>query len=196
MRDPGGERSGPAELLLVRHERTRYNEESRYQGRSDPGLSEAGRERAHGLRSILEPKVEPGDTVWSSSLRRSRETAAILFPGHDRRVDPRLDELDFGEMEGLTSHEARVELGGAFERWARSPETGAPPGGERMSTLEARVREWLRELRPGSLNVAVTHVVPIRVLTATILQIPLPRLRPLRLDPGDWMRFLAADVAP
>lgn len=178
------------EVLLLRHEETPHNAESRYQGSSEPGLSEAGRRRTRRLRPILEAKLGDADGLWCSALRRSQETARLLFPEREIQVDSRLNELDFGDLEGLTSREAEEQVGESYVRWRRNPESEPPPGGEPLSEVEERVIDWLGGLSPGSGHLAVTHVVPIRVAMAVVLEIPLRRLRPLWIDPGDWVRLV------
>ncbi|MDX1577006.1 MAG: nicotinate-nucleotide--dimethylbenzimidazole phosphoribosyltransferase [Gemmatimonadota bacterium] len=178
------------ELILVRHGRTAWNEARRYQGRSDPPLSEAGRDEARGLRGTIRVGADGDGPVWCSTLRRSRETARLVFPEREPRSDPRLDELDFGHLEGLTHRQAIEELGESYERWIADPERGAPPGGESLEELRARVYAWLRELPLGRTHVAVSHFGPIRVLAAAVLDVPLARAHRLKLEPGDSLRLL------
>ena len=78
------------ELLLVRHaEPERGSAEQ-----ADPGLGEHGRTQAVGLMDYL--RCERIDAVWSSSLRRARETAWIIAEpfGLDVNVDADLAEFD------------------------------------------------------------------------------------------------------
>lgn len=181
--------SDTVDLLLVRHERTSYNEESRYQGSLDLGLTETGRERARLLRRVLDKKLSDEFVVWSSTLRRSRETATLVFPNREIRSDPRLIELNFGRVEGLTHEEAEEKLGSSYREWVRSPAEGAPPGGESMLELRERLLDWLAELRGRNMHVVVTHLVPIKTLMSVALQVPFSDLHNFRIDPGDWIRL-------
>ena len=92
-------------LLLVRHGETDWNRELRIQGSSDTELNERGREQARELASEL-ADVEL-DAVYSSDLRRARETAEIATAGRglDIRLDRDLRERFFGSWEGLTRFE-------------------------------------------------------------------------------------------
>lgn len=181
---------GWVELLLVRHARTGLNEESRYQGVSDAGLSEAGREQARELGEALRGALPDGAGVWSSSLRRSRETARLAFPGRELRPDPRLDELDLGRLEGRSHPEAKRHVGEPYDRWLRDLAGSAPPGGESPERLRRRTTDWVRDLSPGRVHVAVTHDGPIQCLTAMVLGVPWERVRLLKLEPGRWRRLL------
>lgn len=187
---------GWVELVLVRHGHTPMNEERRYQGVSDPGLSGAGRRQARSLADGLGAGLPADATVWCSSLRRSRETAERAFPGHAPRVDPRLDELDLGELEGRTHLEAVEALGERYERWTRDPWSCAPPGGEAPDALERRVTSWLRDLDRGRTHVAVTHLGPIRLLTALVLDVPPARAARLQTEPGSWARLVVPSDHP
>lgn len=181
---------GWVELVLLRHGRTHLNEEHRYQGVSDPGLSEAGRREARSIADGLGRGLAEEATLWCSSLRRSRETVRWAFPDRQPRVDDRLDELDFGDLEGRTHREATDELGERYEGWIRRPGGGAPPGGESLGALEGRVTGWLRDLERGRTHVAVTHLGPIQALIARVLEIPLQRARRVRVETGGWTRLL------
>lgn len=187
---------GWVELLLVRHGATPENEEGRYQGRADAALSEAGRRQARAVRDSVGGQLVPDAPVWCSPLRRSQETAQLAFPDRELRTDPRLAELDFGELEGLTHAEAEDRLGDRYLDWVRAPEGGAPPGGEPLRALRKRVTDWLRGLARQQRHVAVTHLGPIQVLTSVVLDLPLSRARLLKAEPGDWSRLLVPDDHP
>jgi broad specificity phosphatase PhoE len=92
-------------LLLVRHGETDWNRELRIQGSSDTELNERGREQARELASEL--RDVDLDAVYSSDLRRARETAELATAGRglDVRLDPGLRERSFGSWEGLTRSE-------------------------------------------------------------------------------------------
>lgn len=184
-----GSCGGWVELLLVRHGETESNRDGRYQGRTDGELTGEGREQARALGSS--PHLRSADApVWCSTLRRSRRTARLAFPDRARRPDSRLDELDFGDLEGRTHREAEEELGSAYRSWLRNPASGAPPNGESMTSLRSRLCDWLRDLPRERTHLAVTHLGPIQVLTAMALDVPLSRSRRLKTEPGEWTRLL------
>ena len=70
-------------VTLIRHGLTDWNVTGRFQGHTDRELSADGREQARQLARYLEPVT--GATVYSSPLRRARETAEIAFPGQEIR---------------------------------------------------------------------------------------------------------------
>jgi alpha-ribazole phosphatase len=106
--------------------------------------------------------------VWSSPARRCSVLAeaigrALAVP---LTFDTRLQELDFGEWEGRSWDTIPR---GDLERWAESPMTFAPPGGESGAALIARVRDFRAELLgDGQDCVVVSHGGPLKVLMATL----------------------------
>ncbi len=93
------------EILLARHGETDWNREGRFQGHADPPLNEAGRAQARALAERL-AEVEL-DAIYSSDLRRARETAEIVAAAKGLTVttDPGLREVDVGSWSGLTRGE-------------------------------------------------------------------------------------------
>lgn len=104
-------------FAMVRHGKTKGNEEARYMGRTDEGLSERGREEILKRDYSSYQNVEK---VFVSPLKRCLETADLVFPGKPREVVPGFIECDFGdfeyknykEMEGNRDYQAWVDSGG------------------------------------------------------------------------------------
>jgi len=88
-------------LLLVRHGETVWNREGRYQGVIDVPLSPEGERQAAALAVQL--RSEPLAAVYSSTLRRAYYTAVPIAAAHGLTVirDPRLNEINQGQWEGL-----------------------------------------------------------------------------------------------
>ncbi len=126
-------------LLLVRHGETDWNAAGRWQGHTDVPLNANGRAQALALAGRL--RAEGVRAIGSSDLSRARGTAEILGEALGLEVavlDPALRERAYGAWEGLTR--AQCESGYPRE-WARhvgDPQL-APPGGESMEALLARV---------------------------------------------------------
>ncbi|HEY6054466.1 MAG TPA: histidine phosphatase family protein [Gaiellaceae bacterium] len=145
-------------ILLVRHGETDWNRDRRWQGHADPPLNEAGRRQSERLAETL--LADPPAAVYSSDLRRARETAEIVARRLDLPVqtDPRLREVDVGEWSGLTL--AEVER--LYPEGMRRREAGGT-GWERGETYEAmgeRVVAALQEIaaaHDGGRVLVVTH---------------------------------------
>ena len=80
-------------IYLLRHGRTAWNDEFRYQGISDTPLSPEG-------EAELIPAGFLPQSVYVSPLRRARRTAELLFPGVRQEVIADLAEMNFGVFEG------------------------------------------------------------------------------------------------
>ena len=117
---------------LIRHGRTRLQEEHRYVGSTDDDLSRAGREK------LTPAPVCPG-RVYVTSLRRTSQTAELLFPGAKLAVVRGLEEMDFGDFEGRCH--AELDHDKAYEAWLASGCLGRCPGGEDKDGFSERVRQ-------------------------------------------------------
>lgn len=146
-------------LILVRHGETAVNAEGRLQGRVETELTGRGREQAARVASAI---ARTGAArLVTSPLRRAVETAEAIaaVTGLAIEVDDRLAELHYGDWEGSRFEELPA---GAFARWRADP-SFAPPGGESLVAVRARVVPAVEELLGGAEPVvAVTHVSPIK----------------------------------
>lgn len=162
----------PRRLLLVRHAATAWNEAGRYQGGSDPDLSETGFRAARLLGEVLGADLRAGDgPIWCSDLRRATETARQAFPGEPLRLDARLRELSFGVFEGRTHEENLERTPEAYRRWMADPKLHPPPGGESLEAFRRRVREWLEEAAVEARRrtaTAVTHGGVVRMVVTLL----------------------------
>lgn len=124
-------------VYLLRHGRTAYNDEHRYQGLRDIPLSPAG--EAELVRADLSPSV-----VWVSPLIRARRTAAILFPEVRQEIVPGLREMDFGAFEGRNYLEMAHDP--VYRGWVDGNCEGVCPGGESRAMFCGRVCGAFAEL--------------------------------------------------
>ena len=91
------------EVWLIRHADAYAGLEALAEGRIDPPLSERGRAQAARLAARLTPI--PLNAVWSSDLRRARETAEVVAAakGLQVGVDARLREVRTSWDEGRSA---------------------------------------------------------------------------------------------
>lgn len=114
------------QVIFIRHGPTAGNLERRYIGRTDEPLLEGWRP---------EIAVE-ADRIFVSPMLRTRQTAALLFPGRDYTVVPDLRETDFGQFEGKTADELADCQ--AYRQWVDGGCTAPIPGGESVAAFKAR----------------------------------------------------------
>lgn len=174
-----------ARLWLVRHGVTDWSDAGRLNGWTDVPLNDRGRLQARRLARMLARRPFAG--VWTSDLNRAIETAHIAVSGGV--IDPRLRELDFGELEGKTWDECPPE---AREALLAFDDFDAP-GGETVPKLSQRIHEFAVVLGEGD-HLVFTHGGVIRLLLreagrdasvapGEIVRLPLTRCGTLRRLP-------------
>ena len=117
-------------IYLLRHGRTEYNAQKRYQGQRNIPLS------AEGLAQLRQADFCP-EVVYVTPLQRTSQTARVLFPGAKLVPVEGLKEMNFGRFEGKTF--VHVEQDPEYLEWVRENETSPHPDGERHSDFCSRV---------------------------------------------------------
>lgn len=120
------------EVYLLRHGRTAANEKRHYCGSTDEALSPQGAAEAKSVRYPFSP-----ERIYVTPLRRSQETAALIFPGVEQQIVPDLREMDFGAFEGRSAEEMAQDA--AYRQWVESQCQLPCPGGESMAGFVQRV---------------------------------------------------------
>ena len=142
--------TAPREILLLRHGQTQGNIDFRYNGRTDDPLTPEGR------AALAEKRYPPARVVYVTPLRRTRETAAILFPGAYQITVPGLREMDFGDFEGRSYID--MEHDAAYRAWIDSACLGPIPNGECRADFLRRVGAAFRALLAADKSERVTIV--------------------------------------
>lgn len=169
-------------LFLARHGETVWHAENRYCGRTDVGLTDRGVEQARRLAAWA---AGAGlNAVWSSNLSRARVTAqpSADAAGVELRVDPRLQELDFGAAEGLTITEMDEQFPDALAAFRSDPATHHLPRGEDPHAAAQRFVAALVDIDaelPDGRVLVVAHSTAIRLALCALLGIRLGRYRDL-----------------
>ncbi len=153
-------------LVVLRHGPTEWNARGAIQGRADPPLSAAGRDR---VRSWRLPTGYEAARWIASPLQRAVETARLL--GGDPTPEPRLVELDWGDWQGRSLTELRVDPAMKMAEREAAGLDFQPPGGESYRMVQQRLVPLLRDIdadpRPGpGRTVAVCHKGVIQALYA------------------------------
>ncbi len=144
------------ELWLVRHGETPASRDGLLAGWADVPLTARGAEQAEAVRPVL--AGERFDGVWCSDLQRAVDTARLAH-GHACR-EPRLREINFGELEGHAWAALDPEVRRSFVEFNGFH----PEGGESLQQVRERVHAFLDELPPGR-HLMFTHGGVIRLLT-------------------------------
>ncbi len=163
-------------------------------GRSDIGLSDAGRAEAGFLADRLADV--PLAAVHCSPRRRAVETARIVAERHGLAVIEvaALDEIDFGAWSGRSF--AALEDDPDWRRWNETRDHAATPAGETMALAVRRAADHLAAIgdggeAPGPV-LCVSHGDIIRGLVARTLGLDMAGIFGFDCDPAS-LTTLAGD---
>jgi probable phosphoglycerate mutase len=152
-------------IVIVRHGETEWSANGKHTSHTDLSLTEQGRERALELASVL--SRWSFSLVLTSPLKRARETCELAGLSDAAELCDDLHEWDYGEYEGLTTPEIRVERPD-WSLWR-----DGCPGGEMPDQVGERADRALARLRSADGDVAAfAHGHILRVLTARWLGMP------------------------
>jgi probable phosphoglycerate mutase len=181
-------------IFLVRHGSTDHLGH-RISGRmAGVGLNAAGREEAERVARRL--AFEDVVALYASPLQRTGETAAPIAAALsiEAQPDERLLEIDFGEWTGKAFTE--LEGDAVWRDWNTARATTRAPGGETMSEVQARLADFVAEVRrrhPGGRVCAVSHADVIKALLADALAFSMDQHGALEISPGSVSALCAGD---
>jgi len=175
----------PTKIILVRHGETVWNNERRSQGFSDIPLSPVGEEQAKDLAKALRKKRI--DAVYSSDLIRSKKTADIIAAPHKimAKMDVRLRELNQGELEGQKLETMLSEHPDLLKQWMDSPADVTMPGGESLTSLQARCWRAVEDIvgkHTDQTVVVVAHNLANLSIICRAIGLDLNRFRSLKMN--------------
>ncbi len=167
-------------IHLVRHAETIWHCEDRYAGHSDIGLTQNGFEQANRLKEWS--KNQKIDAIYTSALQRSILTAQPTATALDieAQVDARLNEVNFGAIEGLTKSEFRSKFPETWQEFQLHPANTKFPKGE---TGEEALKRLLKSISniisvdEYSEVLIVSHGTIIRLLLTYLLSKDLNQYR-------------------
>jgi probable phosphoglycerate mutase len=154
------------ELLLIRHALPVRIDEGHVDGPADPALAELGHTQAAALAEWL--AGEQIDAIWSSPMRRARETAAPVAArlGLDVTVDDGLAEYD----KDAASYIPIEELKAANDpRWNQLPERPEEFAAEVVEAVERVIAS-----HPGQRVAVVCHGGVVNAYAGHVLGIADP----------------------
>ncbi|MDP2821634.1 MAG: alpha-ribazole phosphatase [Sulfuritalea sp.] len=162
------------QLWLIRHPAPQVAAGVCY-GRTDLALAEDVAAAAARIAAQLPPQL----AVYTSPLQRCRQLADALHPAP--HSDPRLQEMNFGAWEMRLWNLIQRE---ALDGWAADPLGYAPPGGESVGGLQARVQDFVMELKSQSLQraILVTHAGVLKIIVGHSRQMPAKKWMALKFE--------------
>jgi broad specificity phosphatase PhoE len=172
-------------LILIRHGETDWNRIGRCQGVADIVLNENGKKQARELaHSLRDHNIK---AIYSSDLKRAHETAQHIAEHHNITVqlEPGLQEMNQGDLEGLSFPDIRDKYAEVLKQWRESPETLRLPSGE--SLVEVQNRAWkvfekVNQNHIGETVVVVSHNLTIITLLCKITGVGLKGFRDFHIE--------------
>ena len=139
-------------IALIRHGKTKSNQEHRYLGKKEESLSKDG------ILELQEYKKQNSyptvSHVFCSPMKRCIETAGILYPDKAIVVILEWEEMDFGDFEGKNYIELQEDE--RYQKWIDSNGTLPFPNGESKEEFTKRCKSGFdRMLRLLAQNMKV-----------------------------------------
>jgi probable phosphoglycerate mutase len=167
-------------IIAIRHGETAWNVDTRIQGHLDVSLNDVGLWQASQVaRALMD---EPIVAIYASDLLRAWQTAQAIasVAGCPLSAHVGLRERGFGEFEGRTYAEIEAIWPEMSLQWRKREPEWAPPGGESLATMRARVLQTVNTLAAQHLGgqiVLVAHggVMDILYRLATGQELQAPR---------------------
>ena len=174
-------------LILVRHGQTEWNQLGRIQGRTDIPLNDTGIMQARAAGEWLSQRRI--DAVYSSPMQRAFDTATEIARPHGLPVISLDDiiEIDFGLWENKTADELKKLYPEYWNDWSwhLDEEKSANMQAESAYTILNRVKRALNSIfeenTAGSTAVVVSHTMPIKLIMANAIGLPLKSLQSIKV---------------
>ena len=119
-------------IVLLRHGESTWNQENRFTGWTDVGLTEKGMAEAIAAGQLLKNEGFDFDLAYTSVLRRAIKTLWTVLEQMDRMWLPvqhswRLNERHYGALQGLNKAETAAKFGDEHVLvWRRAYDTPPP----------------------------------------------------------------------
>jgi len=160
-------------IILIRHGQTAWNTEDRVRGQLEVPLDETGLAQAKLTAARVAQEWKPV-AVYCSPMQRAVQTATAIARRLGLEAQPTMgiNDMNFGDWQGLTAKEVQQRWPELARAWVEAPHTVAFPGGESLDALRTRGMATLREIierHPEQDVVVVGHMVVNRVLLLAVL---------------------------
>lgn len=155
-------------VILLRHARTAWNAERRFQGQADPPLDDVGRAQAHEVAALV-AALAP-DVLVSSDAARAIQTATPIaaVTGLELHAEERLRERSLGHWEGLTRNDVAQRYPDEYADWVAGRDVSRR-GGESRDAVAERALAAFAALPKVATAVLVTHSATAMALCSALL---------------------------
>lgn len=158
-----------AQLTLLRHGKSTWNQENRFTGWADVALAEAGRQEARAAGMAMQAAGLRFDAAYVSNLKRAVATLWTVLEVMDimwlpQTSDWRLNERHYGALQGLNKAETAAKYGDEqVRRWRRGFDTPPPPletAPPPLAGIKQPAAESLKDILPRVQAVYQQRLVP------------------------------------
>jgi 2,3-bisphosphoglycerate-dependent phosphoglycerate mutase len=207
-----------AKLYLLRHLKSKWNQENRFTGWVDVPLADEGREQAEEIAGMIGSDI---DVIFVSELIRAQETLLRVFEylpekyplfvhreggmkkwghfegeGHNipAHIAAELNERYYGDLQGLNKEEAAEKFGKEqVHIWRRSYDI-QPPNGESLKDVCARATPFYQKeiegkLKEGKNVLVVASGNSLRAIIKYIDNIPDDKIIDFELGFGALVKY-------
>ncbi len=168
-------------LYFLRHGQTALSREDTFCGSGlDPELTPDGLKMARAFADAY--REMPWRAIYSSALQRAMTTAKPYCDSlaMDLQVRAELNEIAYGEWEGLTKGKVEQKYHDDYISWLADPAWHAPTGGELAVAVARRGMQVIEEIEnkfdDGNV-LLVSHKATIRIILCCQLGIDVGRFR-------------------
>jgi broad specificity phosphatase PhoE len=172
------------EIILARHGQTAWNVAEVFRGRIDIELDATGLKQAELLAEYLSHRKL--ESVYSSPLRRAAQTAEAIAQHHSltAEITAGLNDIDFGEWQGLSREEVSNKYSELYSAWVTTPHRIRMPAGESLDDVRQRAVVLVNEVieKHKGAVVLVSHRVVHKVLICALLGLDNSHFWDIRLD--------------
>lgn len=172
-------------LFFIRHGKTEWNLEGRYQGANgDSLLLKESYAEIEELAKYLDQYEFA--KIYCSPLKRARDTAETiatkLHPKVEVKVDEAFREFDLGKMEGMKFTEVAKKYPKELLNFRHHPDLYDPSkiNGESFEELIARMTPKIKEISqkyPDQNVIIVSHGAALCAAIRSLMGVPLAKLR-------------------
>ena len=158
------------EILFIRHGETDYNKKNLYYGYLNPGLNEIGTNQLKNTKKKLEEMNEKIDIVFSSDLKRCRQSLELLELDEniEKYFSEELRELNFGDIEGKSYDKIRKEFPYYIDEMKNNWKYFKVEGSESVFELQNRIVKKTEEIIKNYQNKKILVVVHGGVIQSLI----------------------------
>ncbi|MBV0921208.1 histidine phosphatase family protein [Limosilactobacillus reuteri] len=172
-------------VYLIRHGKTQWNLESRYQGANGDSLLLKDSYREIELLASSLQRI-PFEHAYTSPLKRARVTAQALLnhlnPEIPLTIDSRLKEFNLGKMEGMHFEDVAAKWPEVLKNFRHHPDKYDESLVEGESFLEviarfrAAIEEYCRQYPNGNILV-ISHGAALNAAINALIGTPLAHLK-------------------